>query len=225
MVKSLNEIPLVRTENAVTPAAGCTKVLALPAPVIVSVLVSAITEATAKLPAPILMLSPDDDAVTACAIVLQFGETVVQVFEPLPGTNQVVAAETFVAVTASRASTTKQKRCIIMRASRGVEIESAKGNRCAIRVAEAPLGHHGKYVTPTTIVDFRNGNCARSDTRSMRDENERDHPLHESGSASLDLRHLGACDTRASRSWDCSRREDAAVYAQRDLGNATSYRG
>jgi hypothetical protein len=44
------------------------------------------------LAAVIEMVSAADDASTACPIVLQLGEPVVQVLEPLPGTSLVVAA-------------------------------------------------------------------------------------------------------------------------------------
>ena len=44
-----------------------------------------------KVPAPIRIVSPLVEAVTADWIVLQFGFPTVQTFEPLPGTFQVVA--------------------------------------------------------------------------------------------------------------------------------------
>ena len=52
IVKSWKTMSLARTEKAMTPAAGCTVVVPMPAPVNVRVLVRAMVPATAWAPAP-----------------------------------------------------------------------------------------------------------------------------------------------------------------------------
>src|SRR6185436_15361778 len=121
-------MPLARMLSAVPVAVSV--VLPMPAPKIASVFVRLIP-AAGKLPAAIWIVSPLAEAVTARASVLQFGELVVQVFEPSPGTSHVVAAAAGVANAADTRSPANRMN-VIGKPSHGLSRSGAPRIRAGV---------------------------------------------------------------------------------------------
>src|SRR6187455_597954 len=100
----------------------------MPAPAMVSCLFTLTVAVTGVDAAVIEIVSPAVAAATASAIVSQFGDPVVHVFEPSPGTSQVVAAAACVAVSRTSAQMANKERRIFIKGTSCLSgFVSAKG--------------------------------------------------------------------------------------------------
>jgi hypothetical protein len=101
-------------------------------------LVTLTVAVTDVLAAVIEMVSAADDASTACPMVLQLGEPVVQVLEPLPGTSHVVAAAC-VADTKTKRKAADRDRRIVIENLAWVDWLPKRGESPCDSIAEAPV--------------------------------------------------------------------------------------